>query len=724
MMQSLPLTKDLVLIGGGHAHALVLRKWGMDPMPGVRVTVINPGPTAPYTGMLPGHVAGHYTRDELEIDLVKLGRHAGARLVLGKACGLDVASKLVRIEGQDPIPYDVASFDVGITAQMLAIKGFAEHAVGAKPLDIFAARWRAYLEALPGGTARIAVIGGGVAGVELALAMHHAVRQRGASCEVAIIEAGPALSGISDQTRDRLTRALQEAGITVHLNTRATEICADHVRLETGETLPATLTVGAAGAFPHAWVHELPLPLTDGFINVGADLRVAGHDDLFAVGDCAHMTATPRSKAGVFAVRSAPVLHDNFRAVLTGKPTRPFKPQSRYLKLISLGGKAAIAERGGLSFSSPLLWQWKDRIDRAFMDKFTELPAMEAPDLSRAAEGVAPIVNAAPLCGGCGAKVAGGVLQDTLRALPATARKDVTLGAGDDAAVLEVGGKQQVISTDHLRAFTDDPALLTEVAALHALGDIWVMGAEPQALLMNVTLPRMSDALQRRTMDLVLRSADHIAREVGAALVGGHSTMGAEMSIGFTATGLCAGAPITKSGAKPGNALILTRPLGAGVLLAGEMQMKANGRHISALHTQMRRNPAPVAAALSQAHAMTDVTGFGLAGHLAEICAASGTGATLWLDHLPVYDGALELIEAGLHASLTPSNRALADVQGAEGARGELLFDPQTAGGFLAALAEDKVKIALQDIEKAGFHAVQIGEVSADAGKIICQTSR
>ncbi|WP_224826173.1 selenide, water dikinase SelD [Cognatishimia sp. MH4019] len=723
-MQSLPLTKDLVLIGGGHAHALVLRKWGMNPMPGVRVTVINPGPTAPYTGMLPGHVAGHYTREELEIDLVKLGRHAGARLVLGKACGLDLEAKQVRVEGQDPIPYDVASFDVGITAQMPAIKGFAEHAVGAKPLDIFAACWRDYLGALPGGKAQIAAIGGGVAGVELALAMHHAVRQRGAPCEIAIIEAGPALSGISDKTRDRLNRALKDAGIIVHLNTRAEEICADHIRLQNGETVPATLTVGAAGAFPHTWVHELPLPLTDGFINVGADLRVSSHDDLFAVGDCAHMTASPRSKAGVFAVRAAPVLHDNFRAVLAGKPTRVFKPQSRYLKLISLGGKAAIAERGGLSFSSPLLWHWKDRIDRAFMDKFIEFPAMETPDLSRAAEGVAPIVNTAPLCGGCGAKVAGGVLQDTLRALPATARQDVTLGAGDDAAVLEIGGAKQVISTDHLRAFTEDPALLTEVAALHALGDIWAMGAQPQALLMNVTMPRMSDALQRRTMELILRSADQIAREVGAALVGGHSTMGAEMSIGFTATGLCDGAPITKAGAKPGDALILTRPLGSGVLLAGEMQMKANGRHIAALYTQMRRNPARVAAALAKAHAMTDVTGFGLAGHLAEICAASGTGAELWLDALPVYDGALELIEAGLHASLMPSNRTLADVQGAEGARGELLFDPQTAGGFLAALPEDDVRIALEDIEKAGFQAVQIGQVTPDSGKIICRPSR
>lgn len=116
MLNTLPLTRDLVLVGGGHAHALVLRSWGMDPLPGVRVTVINPGPTAPYTGMLPGHVAGHYGRDDLEIDLGKLCRHAGARLILGKAGAINRAAREIMVQGRGPVGYDVASIDVGITA--------------------------------------------------------------------------------------------------------------------------------------------------------------------------------------------------------------------------------------------------------------------------------------------------------------------------------------------------------------------------------------------------------------------------------------------------------------------------------------------------------------------------------------------------------------------------------------------------------------------------------
>ena len=137
----LPLTRDLVLVGGGHTHALVLRMWGMAPLPGVRLTLINPGPTAPYSGMLPGFVAGHYPREALDIDLVQLARFAGARLVLGAAEAIDPINKRITVPGRPEIAYDVASIDIGITSAMPALNGFADHAVPAKPLGSFAAAW-------------------------------------------------------------------------------------------------------------------------------------------------------------------------------------------------------------------------------------------------------------------------------------------------------------------------------------------------------------------------------------------------------------------------------------------------------------------------------------------------------------------------------------------------------------------------------------------------------
>ena len=169
-----PATRDLVLIGGGHAHALLLRRWGMAPMPGVRLTLISPDPTTPYTGMVPGMVAGHYAEAELQIDLVRLAHFAGARLVPGRVAAIDRAARLIMVPGRPPVVYDVASLNIGTTTDLPDLPGFARHGHPAKPLDRFAAEWAAALSrCAAGAVAEIAVMGGGVAGVELALAMAH-----------------------------------------------------------------------------------------------------------------------------------------------------------------------------------------------------------------------------------------------------------------------------------------------------------------------------------------------------------------------------------------------------------------------------------------------------------------------------------------------------------------------------------------------------------------------
>ena len=253
VQRTVPFTRDLVLVGGGHAHALVLRAWGMDPLPGARLTLIDPGPVAPYTGMLPGHVAGHYSRDTLEIDLVQLCRHAGARLVEARAVGLDRAARLIEVAGRGPVAYDVASFDIGITARMPDIPGFADHAVGAKPLDDYAARWRGFRDRVAAGKGapQVAVIGGGVAGCELAMAMAHALRADGAAPEVTVIEAEAQVTGMGARARARILDAMGALGIELRTGARVREVTASEVRLADGTAVPAALTVGAAGAFPH-----------------------------------------------------------------------------------------------------------------------------------------------------------------------------------------------------------------------------------------------------------------------------------------------------------------------------------------------------------------------------------------------------------------------------------------------------------------------------------------
>lgn len=727
-MQSrqIPILTDLVLVGGGHAHALVLRMWAMKQLAGVRLTIINPGPAAPYTGMLPGHIAGHYTRDAIMIDLVRLARLAGARLVLDRATGLDRAAKRIHLAGRPPLAYDLLSLDIGIGSDLPQLPGFAEHAVAAKPLGAYAARWEAFLgRSLP--APHLVVIGAGVGGVELALASHHRLQQVGRTPKITLLEqAASPLANIGAGARRALLAHLNRAGIGLLTNASPAHITATTVELGDGRILRSDFTLAVAGARPHGWLADSGLTLNEGFVTISPTLQ-SSDPLIFAAGDCAHMAFAPRPKAGVFAVRQAPILLNNLTAALTGGILRQFRPQNDYLKLISTGGKRAVADKFGLRLDAGWLWRWKDRIDQRFMDRFGDYPAMpEAALPTPAIVGLAEALGAKPLCGGCGAKLGAADLTAALAMLPQPSRRDVLSGPGDDAAVLTNGTGVQVITTDHLRTFTSDARLMARITAIHALGDVWAMGASPQAALAQITLPALSPAKARDMLAEIMRAAHEVFSAAGADVVGGHSSIGAELTIGFTVTGLASRA-VTKAGAKPGDLVILTKPLGTGVIMASEMAMTRLpgmilGEAVEAALASMSRPLGPASAELApHAHAMTDVTGFGLSGHLLEILDASRCGARLNADAIPILPGAMALSLAGQASSLAPANRQATSgrIKGLMSPVTDLMFDPQTAGGLLAVVAPESAATLLCALHAKGETATVIGEIIPGPPRIV-----
>ena len=717
-----PVTREIVLVGGGHSHALVARMWGMQPLAGARLTLVSPNPTAAYSGMLPGAIAGHYRQDEIEIDLVRLARFANARLIIAPAIGIDRAEKRLHLAGGRSISYDIMSIDIGITTDMPALAGFADHALPVKPLEGFAAAWEGFLTQAPN-PARIALIGGGIAGVEVAMAVAHRLRATGRKPEVTIFERTQALQELPPRAARLLRQDLGTQNITLHEGVEITEITAQMIHLRDEPPLPFDLILGAAGARAHPWLAQTGLALKDGFIRVGADLRSVTDPDILATGDCAHFDHAPRSKAGVYAVRAAKPLFHNLRAAAMGRSLRTYQPQRHYLKLISLGDKRAIATRGRVAASFPFLWTWKDQIDRKFMQQLTQLPEMAArpqPPQDHAL-GIIEAMGPKPQCGGCGAKLGQAALEAALPP-PPTHRKDIEIGRGDDAAVLHMGGARQVISTDHLRAFCNDPAVMARITAIHALGDIWAMGATPQSALAMITLPPLSEPLQSAWLTEIMSAAAEVMSAAGADIIGGHSAAGAELNIGFTVTGLVTDRAIGLRGAQAGDALILTKPIGTGVLLAAEMQGLAKGRDIARLYQGLTTPQGTVADILApHARAMTDVTGFGLAGHIMNIARASGLGAQIWLDRIPLYQGALHLAAAGVQSTLYPQTRAhlLGQIRGTtSGPRADLLFDPQTAGGLLAALPQTALPEVQAGLQATGHNGWVIGEITDQTGTL------
>jgi len=469
-------------------------------------------------------------------------------------------------------------------------------------------------------------------------------------------------------------------------------------------------------------------------------LQSISHDNVFAVGDIAAMVNHPRPKSGVFAVRQGPPLARNLARAAQNQPLKPFIPQKNFLGLISSGDKYAIASHSDWSLEGRWLWKIKDWIDRRFMDNFNILPEMDmqanseaTPQFNRAMADkkiLNEISAIAMRCGGCGAKVGSTVLSRVINRLQPITRDDVVIGLADpdDAAVTEVpAGKLVVQSVDYFRSFIDDPYIFGQIAANHALSDIFAMGAEAQSAMAIATIPYgIEDQIEDQLFQ-TMSGALVILNASNTALVGGHSSEGAELSFGLSVTGLAEREQVMrKSGMNAGDVLILTKALGTGTLFAADMRFKAKGRWIdAALQSMLLSNQA--AGFCMHRHgatACTDITGFGLLGHIVEMTRSSGKSIVLDLDSLPILDGALEMIETGIFSSLQEQNlrlrRAIKNqAEFSQHKHYPLLFDPQTSGGLLAAIPAGNAGACLAELKALGYPvSIVIGEVSDESESV------
>ncbi len=741
-----PIVKDLVLLGGGHSHVAVLKRFGMKPLPGVRITIVCRDLQAPYSGMLPGFIAGHYTFDEAHIELGPLARFAGARFYHDQVVGLDLVERKVLCAGRPPVAYDVLSINIGSAPITNSVPGAEGNVVPVKPIDGFVEAWERVRDRIlaHAGPARIAVVGAGAGGVEIALAVQYRLRQLLAAqdrdpglLEIHIFtDTDDILPTHNRFVRSKFNRVLRRRGVQIHTGARVERVEPGRlIRGAQSHAFDEILWVTMAGAPP--WLAEAGLQVGEmGFVQVDECLRASGQEDVFAAGDVADMVDHPRPKSGVFAVRQGRPLADNLRRRLLGRPLRPFRPQSQFLSLITTGDKYAVASRNEWALAGRYIWRWKDWIDRRFMRKFNELPDMAeegSPDIARglaSADVIKEISAIAMRCGGCGAKVGSSVLESALAALRPVERDDVLIGLHepDDAAVVSVPeGKVMVHTVDSFRSFIEDPYVFGQVAANHALGDIYAMGGEPQTALALVTLPFGLESKVEDELSQMMAGALEVLKEAGTALVGGHTSEGAEAQLGFAVNGLADRATILrKGGMRPGDRLVLTKAVGTGTLFAADMRHRARGRWIDAALRSMTQSNREGARCLfaHDASACTDVTGFGLLGHLVEMTKPSGVDVEIELSALPILDGAREMVAEGIFSSLQPQNvrlrRAIHDVEAASRHPSyPLLFDPQTAGGLLASVPAARADDCLDALHELGYaRAAVIGRVLPESNRL------
>ncbi|MFK8114592.1 MAG: selenide, water dikinase SelD [Rubripirellula sp.] len=711
--------RHLVLFGIGHTNAHVLRMWKMNALPDTDLTCISDFSIASYSGMLPAVLAGQVPPERMQIDLVRLCNHSGARLVTNPVTGIDHSSREVMFADRPPIPFDVMSIGVGSTASTEDVDIDSDGFVMIKPMQSFLQRLTLavsrHLNGSDRDVIRVSVVGSGVAGIEITCCLPRLIReQSGRRVEVSLVTRSEViLPALEPKTRQLIEASLQERDVKILTKRSVTEVSGDRLSFADGESIESDIVIWATNASPPPILSSLGLKLDDrGFIETDHTLQssLAG---VFAVGDTGTIVREGLPKAGVYAVRQGPVLWENIQRSLRGSALERYKPQRSFLKLINLGDGTAVGQWKSMAFSGRLAMRLKERIDGRFMDMFQvgQMPSMTDSSMPDEMQ-----------CRGCGCKLGADVLES---AIASDAHGDL-----DDAA--EIGGDSDsklLASTDFFTSPFEDAYLSGRVAALHSASDIVASGARATEALANVVLPEGDRQSQRRTLHDFSAGARLEFDAMGAAIVGGHTIVGPRMEVGFTVIGKQLGdAVLRKANLRVGDRLYVTKAIGIGVLLAAHMRSQCPAGHYeSLLEAMLHRQHSLAQVALSVGlDAGTDITGFGLAGHLIEMLNASELSATVELNTVPCLPGAIDQVEQGVESSLAPDNLTFERSVDATGktratAPYKLLFDPQTCGGMLLGVAEHLEGSFVQAIKNAGQPPpVRIGVVEeASSGKCL-----
>lgn len=725
MLQADPIEKRIVLLGAGNAHLQVVKWWGMNPIAGASLTLITDSSSTLYSGMIPGYVAGRYALEEISIDISRLCAVSGVEFVRAWATGIDAEIKNVRLRDRPAIGYDLLSVNVGSKPGIPSSPFDSAKALILKPFELLPDRITRLDEQIrrASGPFKIYLIGGGAGGFEIGLALRKRWEDQ-PNVSIELLTAGDrVLSSASAAVSRYGAMVLRKRGIRVHLHSSVVGGDAEKLILMNGDDIPYDLCVWATAAEPLAFLSSAGLELDPkGYVRVQNTLQSTSHPDLFAAGDCASLSSQPDlPKAGIFSVRAGPVLWENIRRHGTGRKLLSYNPQSIYLFLLNTSDGRAIMNYGSAAGLGSWAWKWKNFIDRRWMRKFQDAYAqpMETDDETAAIT---------MRCGGCGAKVGAEMLHGVLAQLEIPTHPDVFSGVsdGDDASVHRTPpGLLEVQSVDFFRKFITDPYLFGEIAALNALSDLYAMNADPFSALAIVTLPYAGEPVRSEQLRQVLSGSLAVFKAHSVTLTGGHTSESADFQIGFSVTGYAKESELFRNDSlRPGKKLVLTKPLGSGALLRAHMLGQCSSAWFDELVTGLRTSNR-IASKILADHgvtACTDVTGFGLGGHLLEMLDAGHLSATIESSRIPVYAGFREItsnssnrIVSTLHEE---NSRIRSRITGSDSDHQEWLFDPQTSGGLLGGVDHRHVDAVIEALKNAGYaEAGCIGEVREPAAK-------
>ena len=724
LVKKAPASHDLVLVGGGHSQVNVLKKFGMKPIAGLRITLINKYYVSPYSGMLPGYIAETYTKDQTQIDLLNLCKFSNSRLIVDEVIGIDLSEKQVILKDRMPVKFDTLSLNTGGEPNLESIKGAKKYSIPIKPISkLVKVIDEIKRKIVRSNEISISVIGGGAGGIELVLALKEYLKtiKNIRQAKINLISRGKYLAQAKNKlSQNCILSFLKDNKINVILNDEVIEFGPYFIKTLKGNKINSKFNFLVTPISPPKWIANTGLKLNKlGFIKVNKFLQTS-EKNIFASGDICSLENFNLPKAGVYAVRQGPILYKNLRAKILNYNLISFKPQSYFLSLIGNGKNEAIFSWRGISFKSKFAWMLKRYIDEGFMKKYNHLQLMKMKSIQPHPKLITKKNKGDPAlekirCLGCGAKAPWISLNKGINSLKdnlnSNSIKINNVSITSDASIIDVpSGNNLVQSVDLISAIVNDPYTLSRIAAIHAISDVLSASATPINAEAIFILPPGLQEIQSRLISELLNGATYELNSHNIKLNGGHTSEGEELQVGFCISGVRPKSFKSKE-PKVGDKLILTKPLGTGVILAANMRKKINPEEYKNTIETMLNSNLNAANIIRKENitAITDITGFGLARHTLNL--TKPFGANLSIKDLPIISGAIEHLSNNICSSLAFSNKKAINFTSKISKQDHIIFDPQTSGGLLISVDRIKANQILEKLKKSNHYASIIGEV-------------
>ena len=717
------IANDLVLIGGGHSHLILIMQFSKKTIQGTRITLISDEMDIPYSGMIPGFIEGTYSWRESHIDLYKLTQRLNIRFINSKVVKISSKNKEVHFHDRPAIKFDVLSINSGIQSNYNNIKGAKKYCVPVKPISRLANNFFSEIK----DTNAIAFIGGGAGAVELALALRKRYIIDKPHLKITIITGkNGLLSSFPKQTKQTSKNALNDASIDIIEDTEVLEVKHNKIIMSDKKTLNIDKCILSTNAMAPNWLKDSDIKLNnEGFIVVNNAFQT-NNGFIFAAGDIVDFDNQNLKKAGVYAVRSGKPLAQSIKSYIKNKVGKNYKFSKNYLALIGLSNGYTIGTKYNFSHSSRFNNFLKKYIDQRFINKFNKLtykkhknilniinefiPFLKIP-LQKNSDAIDPMQ-----CRGCAAKVPFAALKNTLA-------KNITATSDDASSVLNYPNLFQTI--DMINAIISDPYLLGKIAANHSLSDIIAVKSNPISALMILQLPLSRPDINSRDLEQVSLGAKEIFDKHNCPINGGHTMIGKDNDpvIGFTITGENKSIKNKQHNdykLKNNDILVLTEKIGSGIIFAGINNNIIDSHYQNDVINQMTIGNFLFSSIAQDLNilSMTDITGFGLANHLLNLIKRDNnkSGLTIFPQKIPIFSGVKEAIDRNVKSSLFESNYETAIEHITYGREklliDEILYDPQTVGGLAFVIPYEEKNKQFSILKKYKINYAEIGYVN------------